>query len=244
MGTSSRLFGIAGVVAVLSLAGAAPASTVFTDGIFNNADWSLTTITNPAGAGSTVGANQIATGGNPNQYRIVFHTLQITAPNSLVVGVHMNALSFYNPSTQGAISTINYSEDSINLINQGGGGQATGLAIIQGGNIYVQRNPILTMPFSGFSTWTANPAPGLVASDLYLIDNAGNFFAGSNPDFSASGGPMQFGFYRGNSSGNVSSGSFITEAGIDNWRVEIVPAPGVAGLMGLGALVATRRRRA
>lgn len=228
---------------VFAVAGAAQAAPVFFDGIFNNSDWTLNTVTNANGAGSFVNAFQMPVGGNPNQYRIVRNLLNIGGINATVVGVHMNVVYSYNPGSQGAISSINYSEDSINFLNQGGNGQGGGLAIVQGGITYIQRNPVLVMPYSGFSTWTANPAPGLVASDLWELTPGGGLIPGNNPDFSASGGVMQFGFWRGNSSGTLSSGTFNSEAGIDNWRVEIIPAPGAAGVLAVAGVVATRRRR-
>ena len=226
--------------------GSALASPVFFDGTFNNSDWSLATITNAGGAGSFVNAFQVPVGGNPTPYRIIRNSLSQGAPNSLVAGVHINVTAIYNPSITGVISSIDYSEDSINLLNQGGNGQGSGLAIFQGGSFYIQRNPVLVMPYVGFSSWTANPAPGLVAGDLWEIDFAtGALNAFSNPDFSASGGPMNFGFWRGNSSGNQTSGVVQSECGIDNWRVEInpVPTPSAVALLGLGGLMAARRRR-
>jgi hypothetical protein len=227
-------------LALASLAGSAQAITFF-DGIFNNSDWSLTTITNAQGAGSTVQAFQVPVGGNPLQYRRIRHNLLVgAAGNGAVVGVHMNVNAFYTPSNSGAISVINYSEDSINFVNQGGNGQGSGLAIIQGGRTYIMRNPILVMPFATYSNWTTNSAPGLVAADLWEIDNAGNLFANSNPDFSASGPTMQFGFWRGNSANQA----IQTDCGIDNGRVDIVPAPGTMALLGLGGVLAVRRRRA
>lgn len=229
-------------LAAAALSAPASAVIVFNDGVFNPPDWSLTTITNAAGVGSTVSPFQQLTGGNPNQFRRIRHNLVVgTAGNGAVVGVHLNALSFYNPSS-GAIASINYSEDSINFINQGGNGQGSGLAIFQSGRYYIQRTPILIMPYAGFSTWTANAAPGLIASNLWEIDLAGNLFPGNNPDFSVSGGVMQFGFWRGNSANQ----NIQTDCGIDNWHVEITqtPAPGAAALAGMGGLIALRRRRA
>ncbi|MFT3684465.1 MAG: PEP-CTERM sorting domain-containing protein [Phycisphaerales bacterium] len=244
MKTTTRSSSIAAVaVATVTLFAGTASATSYFDGVFNNSDWSLTTITNAGGAGSFVGAFQIPVGGNPLEYRIIRNNLAINGPNSLVLGVHMNNTAFYNPVTQGAITSINYSEDSINFVNQGGNGQGGGLAIMQGGNTYILRNPILVMPYAGYSTWTFNPASGIVASDLWQVDNAGNLFSGSNPDFSATGGIMQLGFWRGNSSGNVTSGTFNTECGIDNWHVEIVPTPGAAAVLGLGGLALARRRR-
>lgn len=229
-------------LASLTLFAGRSEAVVFFDGVFNDPDWTLTTITNTGGFGSSVGAFQMPVGGNGGTYRIIRNNLSINGANSLVVGVHMNNTAFYNPGS-GAITAINYSEDSKNFLNQGGNGQGSGCVIVQGGRFYLQRNPILVMPYSNFSNWAPNAAPGLVASDFWEIDLAGNLFAGNNPDFSISGGIMQFGFWRGNSSGTLSSGTFNTEAGIDNWRVEVIPAPSAMMAMALAGLVATRRRR-
>jgi hypothetical protein len=236
----TRVLG-AGIVAGLA---ASAQGAVYFDGVFNNADWSLTVITNPAGAGSTAQGFQVPAGGNPNEYRRIRHQLLVNSglPNGHVTSLHMNVNAFYNPSTQGAITSIDYSEDSINFISNTivpGNGQGSGLAIFQGGRFYVQRNPILVMPFTSFSNWGPNAAPGLVAADLWELDNAGNFISTSNPDFSIAGGTMQLGFWRGNS-GN---GSYNTDCGIDNWRVEIIPAPGFVGMAAAGGLLAARRRR-
>ncbi|MGH7244474.1 MAG: hypothetical protein ACREJD_13770 [Phycisphaerales bacterium] len=228
-----------GAIAVAALAGSAQA-VVFFDGVFNNADWNLTTITNANGVGSSVNALQIPVGGNPLQYRRIRNNLVVSGPGGAVIGLHMRNTFSYNPGG-GAISVINYSEDSINFVNQAGNGQGSGLVIFQGGNYYIQRTPILVMPYATFNTWQPNAAPGLVASDFWRIDNSLNLFSGSNPDFSTSGGVMQFGFWRGNS-GNF---GYQTDCGIDNWRVDIVPVPGPTGSAALAfaGLIACRRKR-
>lgn len=231
-------------VGTLALFASSAQAITFFDGTFNNADWSLIQITNAAGAGSLTAGFQLPSGGNGGSYRLIRNNLVISGVNATIIGVHMNNFDFYNPSG-GAISAINYSEDSKNFVNQGGNGQGSGAAIIQGGKIYLQRNPILVMPYSGYSNWTANPAPGLTASDFYEVDMAGNINAFSNPDFTVSGGTMQFGFYRGNSSGNLSSGTFNTECGIDNWNIDIqtTPAPASLALLGAAGMLSSRRRR-
>ncbi len=215
---------------------------VFFDGIFNNSDWSLNSITNANGVGSSALGFQVLTGGNPNEYRRIRNNNVISGPSGALIGMHLNALSFYNPSSSGAISFINYSEDSINFLpTQAGNGQGTGLLIFQSGKYYTLRTPTLVMPGPTYAVWTANSAPGTVASSYWEITPSGNILPFSNPDFSASGSLMQFGFWRGNS-GNS---SYQTDCGIDNWRVEIaqVPTPGSLGLLAAGGALAVRRRR-
>lgn len=228
-----------GAIALSTLAGSAHA-VVFFDGVFNNADWTLTTVTNANGAGSTTNGFQVPVGGNPLQYRRIRNTLNASGPLAAVIGLHMRGTFSYNPGG-GAIASINYSEDSINYINQPGNGQGSGLVIFQGGTYYIQRTPILVMPYASFNTWQPNSAPGLVAGDFWELTNTGTLISSNNPDFSASGGVMTFGFWRGNS-GNS---SYQTDCGIDNWRVEIIPVPGPAGsaALALAGLVACRRRR-
>ncbi|MBX3390195.1 MAG: hypothetical protein KF691_12175 [Phycisphaeraceae bacterium] len=226
-------------IAAAALAGSARA-VVFFDGIFNNSDWTLTTVTNANGLGSTTNGLQIPVGGNPNQYRRIRNTLNASGPLAAVIGLHMRGTFSYNPGAQ-AIASINYSEDSINFINQPGNGQGSGLVIFQGGTYYIQRTPILVMPYATYNTWQSNSAPGLLAGDFWELTNTGNLISSSNPDFSTSGGIMQFGFWRGNS-GNS---SIQTDCGIDNWRVEIipVPAPAGAGALAMAGLIACQRRR-
>lgn len=232
---------VSGFSALICLAGSAQAVNYF-DGVFNNSNWTLTTITNTNGIGSSAAGFQVTSGGNPLEYRRIRHNLVVGGPNGAVHSIHMNNTAFYDPFTQGAISSINYSEDSINFIPDTivpGNGQGSGLVIAQSGRIYEMRNPVFVMPYSGFSNWTTNSATGLVAADFWELDAFGTLFPGNNPDFSASGGIMQLGFWRGNS-GN---GSYNTDCGIDNWHVEIVPAPSTLALVGIGGLIAARRRR-
>ena len=152
----------------------------------------------------------------------------------------MNNTAFYTPSSQGAITFINYSEDSINFMPaQAGNGQGTGLVINQNGINYILRNPLLVMPAVGFTTWNPNNAPSILAADMWELTNTGILISTSNPDYSASGTIMQLGFWRGNSANQ----NINTDCGIDNWHVDIVPTPGSLALVGLGGLVAARRRR-
>lgn len=227
------------LLAVAFAAGTAASAqaVVYFDGVFNNADWALTLNINAGGVGSTGSGFQVLGGGNPNEYRRIRHSLNVSGGIGQLVTLHQNVTANYNPSSQGAITGLTYSEDSIAFAGPGNV-QGGGMYIRQGGRDYIQRVPVFVMPLPTFSVWTTQTA-SLSASDFHEIDNAGNIFAGNNPDFSATGGVMGLGFWRGNSN----FGSVQTDAGIDNWRVEIVPAPGAAALLGLGALAAGRRRR-
>jgi len=192
-----------------------PHAAVYFDGVVNPADWSLTTIINATRADSTAQGVQNPSGGNPTSFPHIGHQLLVGPRFSgAVFSMHLNNNAFCNPSTQGGITCIDYSKDSINFVPDTivpGNGQGSGV-ILQNGNFYRQQNPILVMPYSEYSSWTAHPVPGLVAADFALVTNAGVVMAGNKPDFSLFGSTMQLGFHRGNS-GN---GGYNTECGIDN----------------------------
>lgn len=226
----------------LTAASAAHASVSYFDGVFNPSNWNEITITNAGGAGSVTTASQAIFGGSPNEFRRIDMNLIAGTPGAAVFSLNVNNLASYDPTTQGAVTSIDYSEDSINLLAGSGDGQATGLLIVQNGIIYIQRNPILAMPHPTYADWAQNAAPGLVASDLWEIMGNGLFDSTSNPDFSATGAVMQLGFYRGASSGNF-TGQAFREAGIDNWSVRVVPTPASLGLLAPAGLLAFSRRR-
>ncbi len=230
------------VAGVLASAATASASVTFFDGVFAPGTWNSSIVTNANGTGSTFNDAQILVGGNPAEHLQIAANIQVSGPGGGAFMLFMNNFAFYNPAVSGAVTAIDYSEDSINFLPNSGGGMATGLAITQGGKVFVQRNPFLDMPYSTFSTWTQNAAPGLAAADLWEVDSNGVLNQFSNPDWSAAGGVMQMGFYRATSSGN-STDSYIREAGIDNWHVRIIPTPGAGSLLILAGAASMRRRR-
>lgn len=232
--TSLGALALAGAVMTTALPHAAMAQTIMiSDGVFAPSDWTLLQI-DVGGNGSFTTANQVLTGGNPNEHRRVFTSVAANA-NDAVWGLHIYTPASYDPSIQGAVTSVCYSEDAI-LFAGGGSGQATGMVIEQASRYYV--GPAHVTPFA---LWTAVADPVLLTSNFREIDlSTGVLNFGSNPDFSAAGSAMSFGFFRANS---TNGGAYTRDGGIDNWSVCVVPAPGCLALLGLGGALAIRRRR-
>ncbi len=180
---------------------------------FAAADWAAT-VTSSSG-GATQSVSQPATGGNPGAYRHMTHVLP---GNSNIVVVHQYLGASYNPSLQGAIDSVDYTEDHIQF-NPPFAGAAIGAspALKQAGVWYF--GPDLT--FTTLNWQTAN------LTGLTQLDFTGP--GGSHPDFTASGGEITFGFHRSNT--NSSGGAkgtndikglgYSTNNGIDNWAYTI-----------------------
>ena len=206
----------------LAIASAVNADTVtFSDGTFNSGDWSLNVLGN-----GTATATQMTSGGNPGAFR------QVT---DNVDGIAMGAFQFkngavYNPSTQGAILSLDYSEDGIILAGSGNFG--AGGALMQNGVLYSSPSS-----FSDTS-WTHR---SFTNKDQVFFQRFFNQSGPGTPDFSATGGPITFGFWRG-----AAEGTYSITSGIDNWSVTLhnnsVPEPAGLALAALPAIALIRRR--
>jgi hypothetical protein len=147
-----------------------------------------------------------ATGGDgDSRYRQMTH--QVIGAGNLVV-FHGFDGATYDPSTQGSMAEVRYSwlRKVVTPAFVGAGvGEAIGL--LQDGKLY-------TVSLGAFSNTTWQATSGAVT--------ASDFLPAPGPDFTATGGPIQFGYLRSNT--NTSAGSTQTMVhGIDNWRVVIVP---------------------
>jgi len=230
-----RRFARPGIVAALTLAmvllvfaggqsSARAATTTFSDGTFNSADWLSPPLvfTTPGGGAA---ATQVGSGGDPGQFQRIAQTV---GPVGEILSVHLKVGAMYDPSTQGAITSIDYTESARTWsteFNTYGG--SSGPALRQNGKIYI-------------TGWTPtrddywNPAP----SPWRTIDISGRgesqyyrIAAGSpltpdysdHPDFSASGGPIEFGFIRVNS--HTGGSSVVRTTDIDNWSLTLNTLP-------------------
>ena len=202
---------------------AAPIYSIsFSDGIFTDSDWTLENM--PTGASAQSGA-QVASGGNPGEFRQVN-----TISNSFTYMANLRTAFTYDPSVSGAISFIDWGIDTKN-ISAFGLGMGYGLAIKQGGNYY--GGPHNITGSTNFN-WNSLSQTGLSASSFNL-----NIFGSGSPDFSASGGLMTFGFFTSN--GNAAGIS----VGYDNFRVSInpVPEPIATPILVAGIVAAMRRKK-
>lgn len=237
-------YALAGLIYLSASLTATAIPVTFSDGTFNNADWTGS-ITNQAGPAVSFSAQQVSAGGNPGKYRSLQQTYG--GPGSIITG-HVRAGDIYNPGTQGAVSSVSFSYDlkGFNLGNSGAVGY--GGLISQNGSFYssaFSRNATGSILVQT-TRWESHSLANLIASDFGLLSGSGP----GNPDFSASGTQLQFGYFGSNGTGNNFQTS--TVSGIDNWSVSIqsvstsVPEPGVLGLFGLGllGLGLVRRRRA
>ncbi len=251
---SNRFAAWIAVVLVIGTGSSSSADTVFQDENFELADWTTTSFVVGSAANSSVGS-QAGSGGNPGSYRQIVNTYGSGSGSAEVYGFHMKNDAIYNPGTSGAIVGISYSEDYLFISKTASGtqGQAAGLAVMQGGAVYIHSGFVGLEPL----VWTNHSFPAVAASEFVRMTQVTPtqvvFDGNQDPDFSENGGPITFGFWRGNSSGAGGSSVNVTAA-IDNWTVVVshpMPVPasgpfftfGLAVALGLAGLLGTSGRR-
>ncbi len=221
--------------ALAIFAGAATASVTYTDGTFANSNWGFETFVAGSGGGSGSASQSTGTG-NPGDARRVTLT---TGPQ---VGDGIYALSRfgttlatrYEPSSQGAITTLDFSIDARFVTGTfTGAGQAVYLAAKQGTTIFGA--PMGVTGSSG--SWTTLTATGLTPSSfVYLSGPVASF------DASAAGTPIRFGFISANGNGGS---PYSTTVDYDNFNlvVNAVPGPGVLACASFAGVMSLRRKR-
>ncbi len=211
----------------------------FFDGTFNLADYSAPVIYNPQGI--TITNTQILSGGNPN----AAISTALEFPNDFIMGLALIRPSFsYNPSTQGAIVSIDASVDRYLDSN----GQVTGAplggswVLLQGGNYYRVTSPGVPLPDP--PAFQTHSVTGSHQSDWTLFDfTTGTIDPTSHPDFSSSGSPIQFGYtFRLQSTSGLRG---LWELRGDNlsYTINAVPEPGTLPLMLLSGILGLALKR-
>jgi len=216
-----------GVSALLTVTSAAPGRVAaqiaervaFFDGTFNDSDWRLYVFQSEPNSGVSNGT-QLANDGEPQPSRRVGISINGTngAAFQAVYGVHINGRAYLSPGQQGAILSLDYSEQAKFLGTGSGDGQATGPALRQALKTYIAPLFVTRLP----QTWTTISQSGLQASHFVeIVDLPGSegamLIPQSHPDFSQTGSAIEFGFFRANSA----RFAFQSVFGIDNWSMTL-----------------------
>lgn len=201
---------------------------------FNSADYG----SNPSDE-SSASFDGVSDGGNPDEYLQVDHNHQLARDddgNPLDGDGSTQLQSFtndesvaYNPSVEGAIASIAFSLDIL-LTDVPGGADFF--------SIFFNVSDSMGGNSAGFTS--ISPAAGWQTITVTGLTNA-NYSA---RDF-AGALDLNFGFGF-ESFGDVTDGDESIAIGVDNFRVDVtvVPEPGTALLVGLGAMLLSARRGA
>src|SRR6185312_5074480 len=234
---------VIGLGTLLVFAARCPADTVFSDGTFNNADWSV--VSEGIGNGGTASGSQATSGGNPGDYRQVSLTVNSapggSQPYSVEIAAHLNSTAIYAPAVQGAIGSLDISQDAI-LLQGSGDGIGEGIALQQDGQTFYSADNLGHGLFiTPDHTWTNHQMPGMTAADFFTAADWPYATAGAKPDFSASGDLITLGFY---TSGVTNNGSYTVSGGVDNWSLTVhsVPEPTGGCALAVGTLAFFGRR--
>ena len=211
-------------IAVLCCSALAPVALAqtYSDGDFDPLDWQSAFSANYGNGGSFTAAQ--AAGGNPGTKYRVHHDLN-NAPSGEDSGLavaHVSSLT-HDPATDGPINAINAAMH-VDKIDQS---QRVRIVIIQDATTYVSQDSFTvgSLPLSG---WNVATLPGLDEQNFAERFADLTVDTGSNPDFSATGSPMTFGFETSNSTG-VGFGGYTTTADFDNFTITIVAPPSCPG---------------
>lgn len=134
--------------------------------------------------------------------------------------IHRFTAATYDPSTQGAIAGVDYHETMLNFFTTEIAAVATAGALFQNGQVYITSElPFVGGP-QGYRPRCLQPTDFGVPTTGQPVDRS------RNPDFSASGAPIQFGYTR-RPPRSLPAGrpSLPLEHLIDNWGFVVYPAP-------------------
>jgi hypothetical protein len=223
-------------IALLTGSALTASAITFADSSFSNTLWSGQKISASSTPNTSFTATYFTSFGGRTDVRLVTHTFGLAAPTrSDIYTFHALSTTSYDPAILGALASVSISFN----INSDFGGTSGGVlqtaAVLQGSTVFTA---VYGVTFTG-SGWQFYNAPGLQAANFTSA-------TATNPDFSATGAPIFFGFALGNGSNLGISTS--TQTYIDNFSAVATPAPipepsSAALALGVAALVATAHRR-
>jgi hypothetical protein len=186
---------------------------IIADSDFQDSNWQVEEVATEGAMYEAPVVRQESSGVDNSPFRNMTHSIEnaTNCAESCTLGVVHTIATKYDPSADGAIAFINYTEAQ-KVITPGFDGAAVGwaFAVVQGGRRF---NGPSTTAFT-VTGWTTNGLCGLTQDDFGPAD-------GPHPDFSASGGELSFAYIRTNT--NTSEVAAITNVhGIDDFEVVIV----------------------
>ncbi|MDH3201578.1 MAG: MYXO-CTERM sorting domain-containing protein [Myxococcales bacterium] len=211
------------LVVLLAPARSAVAQTVYEEGNFDLAKWTLfgpfITPEDNLGGGAFDAAAP-ASGGNPGGYlRISIEHVSVPLGSSFLAwALFINDEAEYQPTSQGAIQRVDFDFDA-RLAPDGRNARTVTLAVEQDGFVWAAIEPRLSVDDR---SWLPKWISGLEAAD-FVVGNWGEQDQPGNPDFSETASPIKFGIAQGQSCPVTSDCRTIIplELDIDNWRVAV-----------------------
>jgi hypothetical protein len=187
---------------------------VFQDGDFQPTGWRVSALSTPPNSTAAHTEDRMASGGNPDAFRRMTHTLPGVLQSLGVL--HLSDSAVYDPAASGAIHVVDYAEDCARLSAGNSNFLVwSTLLIEQAGRRYRPKLPVSNACDS--ATWTPlREASSLSAADFELLDGPACPSGQACPDFSASAPPIRFGFVR-----FAQASTTPTVHGIDNWKVTV-----------------------
>lgn len=197
---------------------------VYQDGDFADGRWQVTSFPEQVAGSPWNSVSRVASGGNPGAYQSVDFALQgLPAQQLRVYQIFMG--QEYDPSIQGAVYLLNFSVDCSGPTSVTGGVDRNGVrpAIQQANRLYYGP-PMDHYTACAASSWQHAATLDRGASGFTREDYPDycQEVVACQPDFSATGSPMRFGFVTSLATGKDgdTSGANYSE-GVDNWRVTI-----------------------
>jgi hypothetical protein len=187
---------------------------VIADSEFLDSNWEAEAVTTEGAVVQWPIVRETSGGLGNSPYRNMTHSIGPTTDcggSCILFVVHERLAATYNPSEQGAIGYIDYTEAQRLLMPDSEGGAVSWtFAVIQGGrrfNVFQE-----TTPFTNLN-WATNGLCGLTAEDFGLPPNF-------HPDFSAAGAELTFAYVRTNTNTSETN-TFMSVHGIDDFKVVI-----------------------